>query len=310
MLSTAKSKWIAVVIIVVLAIAATLLYKNSDQDPLQVTNQASENTEQVSDTTEQISEQAKQIPEQSEQSDSSLEQTQQTDEQTVQSGLSTEQAQSSEQEPPSPAMFTAGKHYQIIKDPVPTAKPDEIEVTEVFWYGCGHCNNFRPIFAEWKEQLPDGVYTRHSPAMWRQNMRIHARIFYTAKAMGIQEKVHKDIFDAMHVRGAKLERVEEIYPIFKAHGITSEADIKNTFNSFGVKAMVDQADARARGYGITGTPEVIVNGKYRISSSMVMNQTVDGCEKVRGRENYCKMLKVAEFLIAKEKADQSPPSKS
>ena len=55
------------------------------------------------------------------------------------------------------------------------------------------------------------------------------------------------------------------------------------WGSFGVRSQVQQADARARAYKISGTPEVIVNGRYRITTGMA-----------KGQAN---MLKVAEFLI-------------
>ena len=52
--------------------------------------------------------------------------------------------------------------------------------------------------------------------------------------------------------------------------------------------MVNQAKARTAGYRVQGTPEVIVNGKYRVSSRNA--GSMDG------------MLKVADFLIEKERS--------
>jgi thiol:disulfide interchange protein DsbA len=51
--------------------------------------------------------------------------------------------------------------------------------------------------------------------------------------------------------------------------------------------MLTQAKSRVRAYKVRGTPEIIVNGKYRISST-----------KAGG---FSGMLKVAEFLIDKER---------
>ena len=62
---------------------------------------------------------------------------------------------------------------------------------------------------------------------------------------------------------------------------------KKTFASFGVESQVKLADSRARSYGVQGTPEIIVNGKYRIASSLAGSQS--------------KMLEVASFLIEKER---------
>jgi thiol:disulfide interchange protein DsbA len=56
-------------------------------------------------------------------------------------------------------------------------------------------------------------------------------------------------------------------------------------------SMVNQAKSRVRGYRVQGTPEVIVNGKYRVSS--------------RNAGSFNGMLKVAEFLIEKERSAKS-----
>lgn len=182
--------------------------------------------------------------------------------------------------------FVAGRDYMIIGEPVVTIDPNKIEVTEVFWYGCGHCNTFRPVFEQWTKQLPEYVVTRHSPAMWNETMNTHARIFYTATTLGVQEAMHKTIFDAIHLQKQKLLNADEIYALFAPQGITRE-NFDDAFKSFGVRSMVQQANARARSYGIAGTPELVVNGKYRISTRMTGSHT--------------RMLEAAEYLISRER---------
>lgn len=180
----------------------------------------------------------------------------------------------------------AGRDYVVIKDPLPTLDANKVEVTEVFWYGCGHCNTFRPLFDQWQQGLPEDIVTRHSPAMWNKTMEVHAGIFYTAQALGLGEDMHKAVFDAIHIHRKQLLNTDEIYALFAAKGVKRE-DFDSTFKSFGVRSKVRQADARARGYGITGTPELIVNGKYRIS--------------VRQAGSQANMLRVADRLIARER---------
>lgn len=187
-----------------------------------------------------------------------------------------------------PSKYVEGTHYQRIATPVNTRKDNKIEVMEVFWYGCPHCNQFQPMFEAWAKKLPDDVAVDHSPAMWNKPMIVHAHLFYTVRALRLEDKMHREIFDAMHLDKKKLTDKKEIYALFKKHDI-SEEDFNKTFDSFGVKSQVQQATARARGYGITGTPEVIVNGKYRISGRMTGSQA--------------DMLKVASYLIDKERRE-------
>ena len=186
-----------------------------------------------------------------------------------------------------PLIYQEGKHYMAIEEPVKVVKGDKIEVMEVFWYGCPHCNQFSPVFEEWAKTQADDVAVEHTPAMWNKSMIAHAKIFYTAKALRLQKKMHKEVFDAMHIGKKKLQNSNQIYALFEKHGVDKDTFDK-TYDSFGVKSQVQQANTRARSYGITGTPELVVNGKYRISSRTAGSQA--------------DMMKVVEYLIAKERA--------
>ena len=183
--------------------------------------------------------------------------------------------------------YVAGTHYDLISPAIRTGSPDKIEVVEFFWYGCGHCYTFEPMISQWKKSLPDDVAFRGSPAIWNKPMELHARAFYTAEVLGVQDQVHLPIFQAMNVDRKRLGSEDEIGELFAANGV-DEADFSKAFNSFGVGSQVNQANARARSAKITGTPELMVNGKYRISTRKAGSQA--------------DMLKIAEYLIEQERA--------
>jgi thiol:disulfide interchange protein DsbA len=183
--------------------------------------------------------------------------------------------------------YQDGVHYITLSEPVPTQTGDKVEVAEVFWYGCGHCYTFEPLVNQWEKSLPEGVELVKSPAMWNAPMKVHAQMFYAAEALGVFKRVHQNLFNAMHVERKRMLEADEIYPYFEDVGVSRE-DFDKTFKSFKVNSDVRRAEARARGYKITGTPEMVVNGKYRISSRMTGSQA--------------DMLKVARFLIDKELA--------
>jgi len=183
--------------------------------------------------------------------------------------------------------WQADEHYDLITPPVRTANQDKIEVVEFFWYGCGHCYNFEPLVSEWKKGLGDDVVFVGSPAVWNKPMELHARAYYTAQALGVLDTMHMVLFQAMNVDRKRLASEAEIRQLFTAHGVSAE-DFDRAFDSFGVNSQVRQANSRARAAKITGTPEMMVNGKYRIST-----------RKAGGQAN---MLKIADFLIAKERA--------
>lgn len=197
-------------------------------------------------------------------------------------------------EPPASAtdsdkiVFAEGEHYVRLSTPVRTADPNKIEVAEVFWYGCSHCYAFEPELQQWRSTLPEGVAFVESPAIWRKDMETHARIFYTSKVLEVLDVMHGAVFEAMHVNKQKLKRPKQIRALYQQHGVSVD-DFNKTFNSFSVTSLVNQANARVRGYGIEGTPELIVDGSYRISGKMAGSRT--------------NMLTVAEYLVCQINAE-------
>ena len=183
--------------------------------------------------------------------------------------------------------YVEGTHYELISPAVRTADAEKIEVAEFFWYGCGHCYTFEPVLTQWKKGLADDVDFRGSPAIWNAKMEIHASAFYTAEVLGVLDTMHPIIFQAMNVDGKRLSSEGEIKELFTANGVAAD-DFDKAFNSFGVSSQVRQANSRARAAKITGTPALMVNGKYQISTRQAGSQAG--------------MLKVADYLIAKERA--------
>ncbi|MGD8175251.1 thiol:disulfide interchange protein DsbA/DsbL [Marinimicrobium sp. ARAG 43.8] len=178
--------------------------------------------------------------------------------------------------------YSEGEHYEVLADPVPSSAPGKIEVVEVFAYTCGHCYNFEPLIRAWKKEQQDDVAFVQAPAMWNATMENYARGFYTAKALGILEDVHSAVFTAVHQEGKRFNSAEQWADFLATYGVDREKVLK-TFNSFGVTSQVRQADARVRGYKISGTPEMVVNGQYRVSSRMT--------------GSHSEMLRVVDYLV-------------
>ncbi|PLW84374.1 disulfide bond formation protein DsbA [Kineobactrum sediminis] len=180
-----------------------------------------------------------------------------------------------------------GTHYDLITPAIRTADPGRVEVVEFFWYGCGHCYTFEPLVSRWKESLPEDVIFTGSPAIWNKPMELHAAMFYVADVLGVSDKMHTVLFQAMNVDGKRLASEAAIRDVFTANGVAAD-DFNKALKSFGVSSQVRQANSRARAAQITGTPEMMVNGKYRISTRKAGSQA--------------NMLKIADYLIEKERA--------
>jgi thiol:disulfide interchange protein DsbA len=182
--------------------------------------------------------------------------------------------------------YQAGKHYQVLATPVRTADADKIEVNEVFWYGCSHCFQFESAIEPWAKAQPADVLFNRTPAIWQSAMEVHARAYYAALQLNVLDKMHTVIFRTMHTEKHPLDNEDQLASLFVANGV-DEAAFRKSYNSFSVQSQARQADARVRAYGVEGTPEIIVNGKYRIS----------------GRDNggQAGMLDVASYLIGVER---------
>jgi len=182
------------------------------------------------------------------------------------------------------ADYQEGEHFKTLPEQVRTRDASKIEVVELFWYGCIHCFHFDPMLKEWEERLPADVDFHRSPAMWNKPMAIHAQAFFAAEALGVLDQMHDPLFAAMNVERKRLADEDELAEFFAQHGV-DEVEFRKAFNSFGVQSKVRQADAKARSYRITGTPSLVVDGKYLVTAK-------GGLEEI---------IKVADFLVAKER---------
>ena len=183
------------------------------------------------------------------------------------------------------AVAEDGAGYELISPAQPTANPGKIEVIEFFWYGCPHCYSFEPSLKQWQKTKPDNVEFIRIPAVFNEQWGKHAKAYYVAEALGIVDKVHDDLFDAIQVKKESLESEEDLGKFFAAHGV-KESDFKDTFNSFMIDAKLRQAPAIAAKYGITGVPALIVNGKYKTNGTLAGSQE--------------KMIDVLNQLVKKE----------
>ena len=182
--------------------------------------------------------------------------------------------------------YVAGRHYEILDSPSVTRDPSKVEVVEVFWFGCNHCYALESYIQPWKKTLPKDVDFWKSHATWNPTLKIHARLFYSAKALGIEDKIIPGAFTAIQREGRFLTGNSELEYFFKGFGVEKEKYL-SVSNSFGVNNAVKQADNRMRQWTITGVPTLIVNGKYKVSGTREVGTD--------------RLLDVVDFLIEKER---------
>ena len=184
--------------------------------------------------------------------------------------------------------YEEGRNYQRIVPSQPTDGNGKIEVVELFWYGCPHCYRFQPYITRWAKNKPADVVYRRMPAILGEHWALLARAFYTAEALGITDRIHQPLFDAIHAEKRRMDSEDAIMAFFAEHGVSNDA-FRKTFNSFAINAKVNRAREMSRRYQAQATPSVVINGKYILNPD-------------NSNGNFNTMIKIMDYLIDKERA--------
>lgn len=159
-----------------------------------------------------------------------------------------------------------GKEYELLSPPQAVETGKKIEVLEVFSYTCPHCFDLEADINKWAKQLPKDVEYRRLPVIFNDSLIPLAKVFYTFEAMGLTEKLHGEFFNAFHVHRVRFDNDNAIFDWVEKQGISRKSFI-DTYSSFSTQSKALRAKQLTRAYGISGVPAVIVDGKYRTSSS-------------------------------------------
>lgn len=191
-------------------------------------------------------------------------------------------------------MWEKGRHYKELPFPVKTRDASKIEVVEVFWYGCPHCYEFNnDHLPEWKKSFAEDVDFRLIPATF-PGWVTHAEAFYAAEELGKIDEMHQPLFDAIQASPRKYKDRSDFVEIFEQYGV-SEEEFNKVFEASGfrkiskVEELINKTGERIKAYRLTGVPALVVNGKYKIG--------------VRDAGGFDNMVKIANFLIAKEREE-------
>jgi len=163
--------------------------------------------------------------------------------------------------------------FKIINPPQPT-EPDKVEVIEFFWYGCPHCYHLEPAVNAWLKTLPKDVVFKRVPAVPSESWANMASIYYTLEAMGLLEKYHDKVFDAVHKDRLNLgnKKVRDEWLAKQGIDVAKYNDVEK---SFAVVTKVQRAKQMTANYKIDSVPQIVVNGKYVVSS-----ESAGGAERI------------------------------
>ena len=170
--------------------------------------------------------------------------------------------------------------YGELNPPQPVESKGKIEVIEFFWYGCPHCYSLEPYIEAWLKKLPPDVEFRRVPAVFNQRWGHDAAIYYTLEAMGLVDKLHRPLFDAIHKGNLRTDNETALNEWLQKNSVEPKK-FMDTMKSFGVQSKTRRAVQQTVAYKIDGTPAMAVAGRYTVSAQQGgtqqgMLQAVDG----------------------------------
>ena len=185
--------------------------------------------------------------------------------------------------------YQEGVHYFNIGQVPADTGSETVEVTELFSYGCSHCNTFEPYLESWNQSKPENVkFNRVAVAFGRRAWEMMARAYITAEMLGIEDESHVAMMDAIWKERKQFRTVDELADFYMQFGIERSAFLAN-YQSFAADSQLRKSQRDVQLFGITGTPSMVVNRKYRVTSSKAVG-------------DFNTMLDVVDFLVSKESA--------
>ena len=189
-----------------------------------------------------------------------------------------------------------GTEFDAVTQTIPTDNAAKIEVTEIFWYGCSHCYSMDAPLNAWVKKLPSDVYFKRVPGLPNPSWAPMAKTFYAMETLGISEKLHAKLFEAIHKTKA-LDPTNEkaaIEWVTLQSGL-DKLKVEQAFKSFTINTSLNRAAIVFRNSGATGVPSLVIDGKYITSSTMA-----------GGNEQA---LKTADYIIGNVRADKAKTAK-
>ena len=189
-----------------------------------------------------------------------------------------------------------GTEFDAVAQAISTENPAKIEVMEIFWYGCPHCYHMEEPLNAWVKKLPKDVYFKRIPGLPNASWAPMAKAFYAMDALGVGEKLHTSLFEAVH-KSKTLNPTDEAAAIawVTAQSGLDKLKVEQAFKSFSTNTNLNRAAQIFRASGATGVPTLVIDGKYITSAT-----------QAGGNEQA---LKVADYIIGNVRTDKAAIAK-
>lgn len=191
------------------------------------------------------------------------------------------QSSSSAPAAPAPAPLTEGVNYTVLSTPIPQQQAGKVEVLEFFGYFCPHCAHLEPVLSEHIKTFKDDTYMRREHVVWGDEMKPLARLAAAVEMAGESDKANSHIFDAMVNQKINLADTDTLKKWLSEQTAFDGKKVLAAFEASESQARAAQMEELTNKFQISGTPTVIVGGKYQVefkdwqSGMTTIDQLVD-----------------------------------
>lgn len=183
--------------------------------------------------------------------------------------------------------FREGEDYLRLEQRIDTGlEQGEVQVLEFFWYGCVHCYYLDRRLNQWLPEQSERVQFRRIPAVMQQKWLPHAKLFYASQRMGIQDKVHTPLFEALHDKQLPLHATGSLADFVAVKADVDPVVVESEMENMQTRAAILESMQLQKHYELSGVPTIVVNGRYMLNGRMA--------------KGFSRMVNIMDFLVQRE----------
>jgi protein dithiol oxidoreductase (disulfide-forming) len=170
-----------------------------------------------------------------------------------------------------------GLDYDVVEPSAKRGGPGadgRVEVAEFFWYQCPHCNALTALIEPWAQRQRERVRFVRLPLALNSAYAAQDRLYFALEELGLVERLHATVFQAIHEDGVKLKTVGQMAEFLRDEGVP-RARFEKAMRSPRVRAGVARARDLASHYLIAEVPTLLVDGRYLTSAGHVGGSQAD-----------------------------------
>jgi thiol:disulfide interchange protein DsbA len=193
-----------------------------------------------------------------------------------------------------PAAPEEGFDYEVVAPPATSGAPGtdrRVEVVEFFWYQCPHCNALTGLIEPWAKKQRERVRFVRLPLALNRAYLAQDKLYFALEELGLVDKLHATVFQAIHEDGVKLKSVAQIAAFLAEEGVP-RARFEKALRSPAVGAGIARARELASHYRIAEVPMLLVDGRYLTSAGHVGGSQADA-------------MAVVEWLVRRAEAERA-----